>query len=331
MHGLIQSQPVGPGPSSRHRIPNQSANGGSLTYKQWYAPTVTLSYFYPLHQSKPPVFTKNCLPKSSIFSILSKILENFHSKAPNRLEFEKKSYAPYFYGFCHWKTLRPISCLACTCLRGMLLPQTRSAEAGKFCILETELCNLVNTFRCKLNQGDENKISVLQTQPTHLYIMDELHWRAGLIHRPSSLRSNMEGDISYNHPLYDCAQRGSLNKCQVFLRLCKRRHVKCKVQCRARWRARENLKYRSNLRLYPVNFSNKLCILMFIILSIWPNFFDPPFTTENFLVPPPLLATQNFSGPPLHFAQPPHQSIYEHSLRKWTEYRWKKKKKRASA
>ena len=47
------------------------------------------------------------------------------------------------------------------------------------------------------------------------------------------------------------------------------------------------LKYRSNLRLYPVNFGNKLCILIFIILSIWLNFFDPPpFTTENFLVPP---------------------------------------------
>ena len=162
MHGLIQSQLVGPGLSSRHRIQNQ---WGSLTYKQLcYAPTVTLSYFHPLHQSKPPVFTKNCLPKSSIFSTLSKILEIFHSKAPNRLEFEKKSYVPYFYGFCHWKT--PISCLACTCLRGMLLSQTRSAEAGKFCILETESCNLVNTFRCKLNQGDENKISVLQA---HLY------------------------------------------------------------------------------------------------------------------------------------------------------------------
>ena len=26
-----------------------------------------------------------------------------------------------------------------------------------------------------------------------LFIMDELHWRAGLIHRPSSLRSNTEG------------------------------------------------------------------------------------------------------------------------------------------
>ena len=66
------------------------------------------------------------------------------------------------------------------CLRGMLLPQTWS-EAGKFCILETESCNLVNIFRCKFNKGDENKISVLQAQPTQLCIMDEFHWRAGMM------------------------------------------------------------------------------------------------------------------------------------------------------
>ena len=52
--------------------------------------------------------------------------------------------------------------------------------------------------------------------------------------------SNMEGDISYNHPLYDSAPPGSLNKCQVYLKLCEQRHFKCKVQCRARWRAWEN-------------------------------------------------------------------------------------------
>ena len=61
----------------------------------------------------------------------------------------------------------------------MLLPQTRS-EAGKFCILKTESCNLVNTFRCKFSKGDENKISV-QAQPAQLCIMDEFHWRAGMI------------------------------------------------------------------------------------------------------------------------------------------------------
>ena len=194
--------------------------------------------FSPLTSVKTPCFYQKLSPKVLYFFHTVQNFGNFSLKDHKSAGIWEKSYAPYFYGFCHWRT--PISCLACTYLRGMLLPQTRSAEAGKFCILETESCNLVNTFRCKLNQGDENKISVLQAQLTHLYIMDELYWRAGLIHRPSSLRSTTEGDISYSHPLYDCAQLGSLNKCQVFLRLCKRRHVKCKMQCRARWKAQEN-------------------------------------------------------------------------------------------
>ena len=65
-------------------------------------------------------------------------------------------------------------------------------------------------------------------------VMEELYLRAGMIHRPSSLWSNTEGDIFYNHPLYDSAPPGSLSKCQVYLKLCEQRHFKCKVQCRAR-------------------------------------------------------------------------------------------------
>ena len=73
------------------------------------------------------------------------------------------------------------------------------------------------------------------------------------------------------------------------------------------------LKYRSNLRLYPANFGNKLCILIFIILSIWPNFFDPPlYWGKTFWSP--LSGNSKLFWPPLHFAQPPHQSIYERSL-----------------
>ena len=94
-----------------------------------------------------------------------------------------------------------IFCLACTCLFEGNVAPSNTAEAGKFCILETESCNLVNTFRCKFNKGDENKISVLQAQPTQFCIMDEFHWRAGMIHRPLPPWSNTEGDISYNHPL----------------------------------------------------------------------------------------------------------------------------------
>ena len=122
--------------------------------------------------------------------MFTKWWQEIYSIAKHTFYSEGTQMPPIFMAFV---TERPhIVCLACTCLRGVLLPQTRSAEAGKFCSLETESYNLVNTFRCKLNQGDENKISVLQAQPTQLYIFDELHWRAGLIHRPSSLWSSME-------------------------------------------------------------------------------------------------------------------------------------------
>ena len=47
------------------------------------------------------------------------------------------------------------------------------SEAGKFGILETKSCNFVNTFRRKFNKGDENKLSVLQAQPTQLCIMED--------------------------------------------------------------------------------------------------------------------------------------------------------------
>ena len=99
--------------------------------------------FTPLHQPKTPVFAKNCHPKSQCHTVqVSRILEIFHSKTPNRLEFEKKvpKYRLFCYGFCHWKTPYFFALHIHVCLRGML-PQTRS-EAGKFCILETESSNL---------------------------------------------------------------------------------------------------------------------------------------------------------------------------------------------
>ena len=231
-------------------------------------------FIFTPYISPKPLFLPKIVTQSPIFFTLSRILEIFHSKTPNRLEFEKKvpkcslflwllslkdpyflpcihmvclrgmllphtqseagkfdplfspptsapnpcfyqklspkvlffshcpefwkfftqrpligwnlrkryPNVPYFYGFCHWKTPYFLPCIHMVCLRGMLLPHTRS-EAGKFRILETEWCNLVNTFRCKFNRGDENKISVLQAQPTQLCIMDEFHWRAGMIYR----------------------------------------------------------------------------------------------------------------------------------------------------
>ena len=62
------------------------------------------------------------------------------------------------------------------------------------------------------------------------------------------------------------------------------------------------LKYRSNLRLYPVNFGNKLCILIFHYTFKLTKLFWPPLLRKTFL---PL---------PLHLPSL-HQSIYERSLR----------------
>ena len=103
-------------------------------------------FIFTPYMSPKPLF----LPK--IVFTLSRIMEIFHSKTPNQLEFEKKvPKCPQFL----WR-LSLKDPLNMVCLRGMLLTQTQS-EAGKVCILETESCNLVNTFRCKFNKGDENK------------------------------------------------------------------------------------------------------------------------------------------------------------------------------
>ena len=128
--------------------------------------------FYPLFSPPPPISPKPLfLPKivtqRPIFSHCPEFW-NFFTQRPLIGWNLRKRYpnAPIFMAFVTERP--PIFCLAYrpthVCLRGILLPQTRS-EAGKFCILETESCNLVNTFRCKFNKGDENKISVLHPQP----------------------------------------------------------------------------------------------------------------------------------------------------------------------
>ena len=118
----------------------------------------------PLTSAKNPCFYQKIVTQSPIFPHCPKFWKLFTQRP--QIGWKKSTQVPPT--FMAFVTERPlIFCLACKCLRGMLLPQTRS-EAGKFCILETESCNLVNTFRCKFNKGDENKISVLQAQPTQL-------------------------------------------------------------------------------------------------------------------------------------------------------------------
>ena len=139
------------------RIPNQWDHSRGTHQLPHFWPLILTSYI----SQKPLFLPKNCHPKSCFF-YCPKFWKLFTQRP--QIGWKKGTQMPPI--FMAFVTERPpIFCLACKSLRGMLLPQTRS-EAGKFCILETESCNLVNTFRCKFNKGDENKISVLQAQLT---------------------------------------------------------------------------------------------------------------------------------------------------------------------
>ena len=147
------------------------------------------------------------------------------------------------------------------------MPQTRS-EAGKFYILETESSNLGNTFRCNLIKVMKIKLHFLRAQPTQfVHYMDEFHWRAGMIEAIIHLVKHGRGYIlqtpSINlHPW--------LSKQMPSVSEDVRAYCILSVRCNAGPAEGPGkiLKYRSNLRLYPVNFGNKLCIWIFIILSI---------------------------------------------------------------
>ena len=154
--------------------------------------------FSPLHQPQTPVFTKNCHTQSAIFSHCPECRKFFTQETPNRLEFEKKvPNAPYFYD---WKTPYFLPCM-----HGMHMfvwGECCSLKHGQK--LETFVFSKQNPAIWWI-LGEESKISVLQAQPTQLCIMDEFHWRAGMIHRPLSPWSNTEGDISRHHPLQICS------------------------------------------------------------------------------------------------------------------------------
>ena len=210
-------------------------NGGSLT---WYAPTATplTPSFNPLHLPKTPVFTKKLSPKVLFFPHCPKFWKLFTQRP--HIGWKKGTQMPPI--FMTFVTERPpIFCLACKCLRGMLLPQTRS-EAGKFCILENHAIwwILLACLGANLIKVMKTKLQFYRLNRPNCYGRTSLEGRDDT--QVIIPWSNTEGDISYNHPLYDSAPPGSLNKCQVYLKLCEQRHFKCKVQCRARWRAREN-------------------------------------------------------------------------------------------
>ena len=138
-------------------------------------------FWHLIHQ--PTRFYES--PIFSMFSALSIIFEIlFSSKWAGiweKYQLISTQVAPIFKVFVTERL--PIFALH-ACVWGDVAPSnTALSEIGKFCILETESCNLVNwcTFRCKFDKGDEYKIPVLQAQPIHLCLMEELHWRAGMI------------------------------------------------------------------------------------------------------------------------------------------------------
>ena len=102
----------------------------------------------------------------------------------------------------------------------MLLPQARS-EAGKFCILETESYNLVNTFRCKFNGGDENFSSTGSTDPIVHYGRFSLEGRDDTQAIPGQTLKGIYPTTTLYMILHILAPKANA---AVYLRLCERRH-----------------------------------------------------------------------------------------------------------
>ena len=131
-----------------------------------------------------PCFYQKLSPKVLFFSHCPEFWKFFTQRPLIGWNLRKRyTNVPCFYGCV---TENPLFFALHThgLFEGNVAP-SNTVRSWKICILETESCNLVNTFRCKFNKGDENKISVLQAQPTQLCIMDEFHWRAGVIYRLS--------------------------------------------------------------------------------------------------------------------------------------------------
>ena len=242
LHGqALWSQPVGPGPSSRHRIPNQ----WGVTHIQTMVRTDRHTFgplFSPLTSAKNPCFYPKIVSQSLLFfpHTLSKILEIFHSKTPNRLEFEKNlPKCPLF--------------LWLLSLKDPLFFALHAHVWEECCSLKYGLQKLENFVFLKQNRAiwwillGANLIKVMKTKfqfyglnrPNCTLWMNFIGGQGCTGHHPSGqTRKGIYPTTTLCMIVRNL--HGSLNKCQEFVRLCKWRHFKCKLQCRARWRAREN-------------------------------------------------------------------------------------------
>ena len=188
------------------RIPNQW--GGSLT---WYAPTATplTPYFNPLHQPKNTVLTKKLSPKVLFFSLCPKFWKLFTQRP--HIGWEKRyPNAPIFMAFVTERPPPQFFALharvwgeCCSLKHGQKLENfvfLRQNRATWWILLGS---NLIKVMKTKFQFFRLNRPNCYGR--TSLEGMDDtqviIPW------------SNTEGDISYNHPLYDSAPPGSLNKC----------------------------------------------------------------------------------------------------------------------
>ena len=97
--------------------------------------------------------------------------------------------------------------------------------------------------------------------------------------------------------------------------MCERRHFKCKVQWPGPLKGPGKFwNNRSNLRLYPVNFGNKIMHFDFHHTFNLTKLFWPPLYYGKLFGPPPPSGNSKLFWPPSILTSPPHQSIYEHSL-----------------
>ena len=198
MHGL--SSIVASRFRCKHKNLEFQTNGGSLT---WYAPTATplTPYFNPLHQPKTPVFTKKLSPKVLFFPHCPKFWKLFTQRPQ-----------------IGWKKKQVPKCPLFLWLLSLKDPQFFALHAsvwGECCSLKHGQ-KLENFVFLRQNRAiwwillGANLIKVMKTK-FQFYRLNRpnCYGRTSLEGRDDTQAiipwSNTEGDISYNHPLYDSA------------------------------------------------------------------------------------------------------------------------------
>ena len=223
-----------------HEYPSMHAGLSSIAAsrsRSKLAPTATLltAYFDPLHQPKP-LFLPKIVTHIPIFSTLAKILEFFHSKTPNRLEFEKNvPKCPLFLWLLSLKDPLFFALHArvwggcCSLKHGQkleILAFLKQNRAIWWILLGT---NLIKVMKTKFQFYRLNRSN-------YALWKNFIGGQGWLIHRPSPAQTLKEiyPTTMILHTLALSKQTPSVPEAV------RAEAFKCEVQCRARWRAWEN-------------------------------------------------------------------------------------------